>query len=200
METRASVRTIGTLCVFCGSSDGNVPAYLEGAAALALAMSRRNINLVYGGGGRGLMGKVAATLKEANGTVTGIIPTRLYDMVKHIEHVEDELIVVSDMHARKATMYERSDAFIALPGGIGTLEEVMEALTWLQLGYHCKPIGLLNTEGFYDSLIDLLRHMVDQGFLRKILFDALVVSADPDDLLEKLCSVDLDLPVKIEHP
>jgi len=146
------------------------------------------------------MGKIAATLKESNGTVTGIIPTRLYDMVKHIEHVEDELIVVADMHARKATMYERSDAFVALPGGIGTLEEVMEALTWLQLGYHCKPIGLLNTDGFYDSLIALLRHMVDQGFLRKILFDALVVSADPDELLEKLCSVDLDIPLKIEHP
>ncbi|MDD3822640.1 MAG: TIGR00730 family Rossman fold protein, partial [Sphaerochaetaceae bacterium] len=126
--------------------------------------------------------------------------TRIHEMVKHIEHDEDELIIVGDMHERKAAMYARADAFVALPGGIGTLEEVMEALTWLQLGYHDKPVGLLDTAGFFSHLTAFLSHMIDEGFLRSVLFDTLTVDSDPMRLIERLQRVPLDLPAKIAHP
>lgn len=193
------MRTIGTLCVFCGSSEGTDPAYVASAKAFGEEMAARKVNLVYGGGGKGLMGTLATTVKSGSRTVTGVIPHKIYEMVKHIEHVEDELIIVRDMHERKAAMYERSDAFVALPGGIGTLEEVMEALTWLQLGYHDKPVGLLNVNGFYTHLVAFLSHMVDQGFLRTVLLDTLVVDSDPGRLIERLEQIPLNLPAKIVH-
>jgi len=200
MNDVTALRKINTLCVFCGSSEGNDPAYLQSAAQFGLAMVKSGMDLVYGGGGKGIMGRLAATVKAGSRRVTGIIPTRIHEMVKHIEHDEDELIIVGDMHERKAAMYARADAFVALPGGIGTLEEVMEALTWLQLGYHDKPVGLLDTAGFFSHLTAFLSHMVDEGFLRSVLFDTLTVDSDPMRLIARLQRVPLDLPAKIAHP
>ncbi|MDD4218767.1 MAG: TIGR00730 family Rossman fold protein [Sphaerochaetaceae bacterium] len=199
MEQKEPLRIIKNLCVFCGSSNGNNEIYHDAVVTLAQAMAQRSINLVYGGGGRGLMGIMAATLRDTPVSVTGIIPTKLYDMVKHIAHDEDELLIVSDMHEHKAIMYARSDAFIALPGGIGTLEEVMEALTWLQLGYHNKPVGLLNTNGYYDKLLEFLNHAVASGFLQQTLLETLIVTADASRLLEELSTAALILPLKIEQ-
>lgn len=200
MNDVTALRKINTLCVFCGSSEGNDPEYLQSAAQFGLAMVKSGMDLVYGGGGKGIMGRLAATVKAGSRRVTGIIPTRIHEMVKHIEHDEDELIIVGDMHERKAAMYARADAFVALPGGIGTLEEVMEALTWLQLGYHDKPVGLLDTAGFFSHLTAFLSHMIDEGFLRSVLFDTLTVDSDPMRLIERLQRVPLDLPAKIAHP
>ncbi len=200
MNDVTALRKINTLCVFCGSSEGNDPAYLQSAEQFGLAMVKSGMDLVYGGGGKGIMGRLAATVKAGSRRVTGIIPTRIHEMVKHIGHDEDELIIVGDMHERKAAMYARADAFVALPGGIGTLEEVMEALTWLQLGYHDKPVGLLDTAGFFSHLTAFLSHMIDEGFLRSVLFDTLTVDSDPMRLIERLQRVPLDLPAKIAHP
>lgn len=197
MEEMHSVRNITNLCVFCGSSEGKNPLYMREAEELALEMAKRQINLIYGGGGAGIMGKLSATLRNTSVSVIGIIPSRIYDMVRHFDHTEDELIVVGTMHERKAAMYDRSDAFVALPGGIGTLEELMEALTWLQLGYHSKPVGLLNTAGFFDPLITMLQHMVDEGFLRKVMLESLVVEDNPCKLLDEMAIVKLTIPKKI---
>lgn len=200
MNDVPALRKINTLCVFCGSSEGNDPAYLQSAEQFGSAMVKSGMDLVYGGGGKGIMGRLAATVKAGSRRVTGIIPTRIHEMVKHIGHDEDELIIVGDMHERKAAMYARADAFVALPGGIGTLEEVMEALTWLQLGYHDKPVGLLDTAGFFSHLTAFLSHMIDEGFLRSVLFDTLTVDSDPMRLIARLQRVPLDLPEKIAHP
>ncbi len=199
MEQKETVRIIKNLCVFCGSSPGADPQYSIEAESLAHEMAKRGINLVYGGGGAGIMGKLASALKSSSVSVIGIIPSRIYDMIHHLDHTEDELIVVETMHERKAAMYERSDAFIALPGGIGTLEEFMEALTWLQLGYHHKPVGLLNCGGFFDPLVSLLEQMVREGFLRKEMLNLLIVEKEPQRLLDSLARVDLTIPEKIPH-
>lgn len=172
-------------------------AYVESAKLLAREMVSRSINLVYGGGGAGIMGALSAALRGSTVSVTGIIPERLYEMVKHLDHSEDELVVVETMHERKAAMYDRSDAFIALPGGIGTLEELMEALTWLQLGYHAKPVGILNVNGFFDHLMALLSRMVDDGFLRQVVLDSLVVDEHPGKLLDRIAEVEISMPQKI---
>lgn len=199
MEHKRTVGNITNLCVFCGSSEGKDPAYLEDARHLAEEMARRHINLVYGGGNAGIMGRLAATLRDTPVAVIGIIPSRIHDMVRHLGHSEDELQVVGTMHERKAAMYERSDAFVALPGGIGTLDELMEAYTWLQLGYHHKPVGLLNTCGYFDPLIHMLQKMVQEGFLRSEMYEALVVSTKPDELLDRLESCNVFIPDKIPH-
>lgn len=191
------MRTITTLCVFCGSSVGIREHYAKATVQLAHQMIMRNIDLVYGGGGVGLMGILAKTLHESPVAVTGIIPIRLYEMVQHVDHHEDELVIVQTMHERKSAMYERSDAFLALPGGIGTLDELMEALTWLQLGYHAKPVGILNTAGFFDPLIEMLNQMVTEGFLRSELLQALVVDSDPSILLDRLAAIPLNIPQKV---
>lgn len=190
-------RKISHLCVFCGSSDGFDPQYVAMATQFAEQMAHRNINLVYGGGGAGIMGKISSTLRDSGVTVTGVIPSKLYTMVQHLEHSEDELLVVDTMHERKAEMYDRSDAFVALPGGIGTLEELLEALTWLQLGYHAKPIGILNVQGYFDHLVHMLSHMVSQGFLRQVMLDTLIVEEEAGLLLDRLETVELTLPTKI---
>jgi uncharacterized protein (TIGR00730 family) len=153
------------LCVYCGSSPGATPLYAEAACALAMELVNDNITLVYGGGNIGLMGAIADEVLRLGGEVTGVIPKALLD--KEVGHTGlTRLHIVKDMHERKAMMAELSDGFIAMPGGIGTLEELFEVLTWSQLGLHEKPIGLLNTLGFYDGLTQFIRHLVTERFLR----------------------------------
>jgi uncharacterized protein (TIGR00730 family) len=153
-----------SLCVYCGSSLGNSPAYAKAARELAKAMVDDNIALVYGGGKVGLMGTIADEVLRLGGEATGVIPKALLD--KEVGHAGlTRLHIVKDMHERKAMMADLSDGFIAMPGGIGTFEELFEVFTWSRLGLHDKPIGLLNVDGFYDGLIAFLRHTVTQGFL-----------------------------------
>jgi uncharacterized protein (TIGR00730 family) len=153
------------LCVYCGSGPGRNPAYIEAARELGQAMADEGIGLVYGGGSLGLMGEVARATLKAGGHVTGIIPEFLVTRERMLADV-NELIVTANMHERKMTMFERSDGFVAMPGGIGTLEELVEQLTWSQLGRHTKPIVLANIDGFWDPLCALLDHMRAQAFIR----------------------------------
>lgn len=157
--------TIRNICVYCGSGTGRNPKYARAAQTLGKSMAQAGIGLVYGGGGLGLMGEVARSVLGHGGRVTGIIPAFLSNKEKMLEEV-DELIVTEDMHERKRLMFERSDAFVALPGGIGTLEELIEQLTWSQLGRHAKPIALANIDGFWAPLLGLLEHMRDEAFIR----------------------------------
>lgn len=153
-----------SICVYCGSSSGASEIYAEGARALAQELVKDNIALVYGGGNVGLMGVIASEVIRLGGEATGVIPKALLD--KELgHHGLTRLHIVKDMHERKALMAELSDGFIAMPGGIGTLEELFEVLTWSQLGFHYKPIGLLNVAGFYDNLIAFIEHLVSQRFL-----------------------------------
>lgn len=175
---------ITSICVFCGSSSGNLDIYRQAAVSLGETLSRAGIDLVYGGSNIGLMGTVARTMLEHGRKVTGIIPKALHSVVDPLE--VSELIVVDTMHERKASMYERSDAFIALPGGIGTFEELLETYTWSQLGYLQKPVGILNTNGYYDLLIKQLAHSVSSGFMKQSHFDELIVSDTPKDLLRSM--------------
>jgi uncharacterized protein (TIGR00730 family) len=156
---------IRSICVYCGSGAGRSPVYLEAAQVLGRMMAEQNIRLVYGGGGLGLMGEVAASVLKHGGYVTGIIPQFLSTKERMLRDVQ-ELVVVEDMHQRKRLMFERSDAFVALPGGIGTLEELVEQMTWAQLGRHKKPIILANIGGFWEPLLSLLGHMRDEQFIR----------------------------------
>lgn len=158
-------RKLASLCVFCGSGPGVNPAYASAARQLGKAMATAGIRLIYGGGSLGLMGETARAVLENGGKVTGIIPDFLSKKERMLREV-DELIVTRDMHERKRLMFERSDAFVALPGGIGTLEELIEQLTWSQLGRHDKPIVLANIAGFWDPLRSLLAHMRTEAFIR----------------------------------
>jgi uncharacterized protein (TIGR00730 family) len=153
------------LCVYCGSSSGHNHAHGEAAKALGSAMAAQGIGLVYGGGSLGLMGETARAVIESGGHVTGIIPEFLVSKERMQEGV-NELIVTHTMHERKMAMFERSTGFVALPGGIGTLEELAEILTWAQLKQHARPIILCNIAGFWDGLLDVLKHMRSQGFIR----------------------------------
>jgi uncharacterized protein (TIGR00730 family) len=174
-----------SLCVYCGSRHGAQPAYTAAARALGTAIGQRGWQLVYGGGKVGLMGEVADATLAAGGRVVGIIPQSLQD--REVGHAGlDELHVVQTMHQRKQMMAERADAFIALPGGIGTLEELYEVWTWRQLGYHDQPIGLLNTAGYYDALLRFMAHSVDQGFLGAEQQAAVMVGDEPLALLQRL--------------
>jgi uncharacterized protein (TIGR00730 family) len=154
-----------TICVYCGSNTGKNEAYVAAARALGQQMAQAGVGLVYGGGGLGLMGEIAKTVLAHNGHVTGIIPEFLSKKERMLR-AADELIVVKDMHHRKQLMFDRSDAFVALPGGIGTLEELVEQLTWAQLGRHRKPIVLLNVEDFWAPFLSLLQHMHREQFIR----------------------------------
>lgn len=158
-------KKINSICVYCGSGKGRDSAYVEAARILGADMAKRGIRLVYGGGGLGLMGELAKTTLESGGRVTGIIPGFLQSREHMLEDV-DELIVVDDMHTRKKLMFDRSDAFVALPGGIGTLEELVEQLTWSQLGRHTKPIVLANIDGFWSPFLKMLQHMKEEQFIR----------------------------------
>ncbi len=153
------------ICVYCGSGVGLNAAYAEAARTLGKAMAENNIGLVYGGGGLGLMGEVARATLENGGRVTGIIPDFLTQKERMLRDV-DELIVTDDMHERKRLMFEHSDAFVALPGGVGTLEELVEQLTWVQLGQHSKPVIVANIDGFWNPFLKLLEHMKAETFIR----------------------------------
>jgi uncharacterized protein (TIGR00730 family) len=157
---------IRTICVYCGSGFGSDPVFAQSAADLGRAMAASGIGLVYGGGNVGLMGTVARSVLEHGGTVTGIIPDFLKARERMLEDIQ-ETIVVPDMHTRKRLMFERADAFVALPGGVGTLEELVEQMTWAQLGRHRKPILLLSVSQFWKPLLVLLAHMREQGFIRQ---------------------------------
>jgi uncharacterized protein (TIGR00730 family) len=173
------------ICVYCGSSSGKSPEYLESARVLAKEMVKRNIGLVYGGANVGIMGEIANTMLANGGDVTGIIPQSLVD--KEVGHFGlTELKVVGSMHERKAIMADLSDGFIALPGGLGTLEELFEVLTWSQLGFHHKPCALLNIKQYYESLSVFLDHAVDEEFVKPIHREMLLVASDPSQLLDAM--------------
>jgi uncharacterized protein (TIGR00730 family) len=158
-------KLIRNICVYCGSGNGAKPIYAEAARTLGKALAQHDIGLVYGGGSLGLMGEVARSTLEAGGRVTGIIPEFLSEKEQMLK-AADELIVTKDMHERKQLMFLKSDAFVALPGGIGTLEELVEQLTWSQLGRHEKPIIVADIAGFWSPFLNLLRHMKEDAFIR----------------------------------
>lgn len=191
------METIHTIAVFCGSSEGTDPIYRRKAEELASCLYENRIDLVYGGGNRGLMGVVASTLHGLGGSVTGVLPEALNLPKVRTKPVEDTLYIVPDMHARKAKMYGLSDAFVALPGGIGTFEEILEVFTWLQLGYHRKPVALLNVNGFYDRFLEFLGQACEEGFIRKSHLDSLVTATDPCRLVEKIRSFSPSLEDKL---
>ena len=175
---------IKNICVYCGSSFGRVDDYGQAANALAQALVRKNIGLVYGGASIGIMGKVADEVLALGGEVLGVIPKALaHKEVAH--HHLTQLRVTESMHERKMLMAELSDGFIALPGGIGTCEERFEIWTWAQLGFHHKPIGLLNISGYYDHLIQFLDHVLAEQFVKQETRDLLMVESDPDVLLDR---------------
>jgi uncharacterized protein (TIGR00730 family) len=175
------------VCVYAGSNPGSDPAYAEAARALARLLAERGIGLVYGGGNVGLMGVLADTALDAGGEVIGVMPQALVD--REIGHRGlTELRIVGSMHDRKALMADLSDAFVAVPGGIGTLEELIEVYTWSQLGIHTKACGVLNVRGYYDALAAFLDHAVGEGFLRPQHRAVLSVASDPGELLDRLAA------------
>jgi uncharacterized protein (TIGR00730 family) len=176
---------IKTVCVYCGSGPGTNPRFVEAARALGKALAESGIRLVYGGGSIGLMGAVATSVLDHGGTVTGIIPDFLTIRENALKRVQ-EMIVTPDMHERKRLMFERSDAFVALPGGIGTLEELVEQLTWQQLGRHSKPVLLANIEGFWEPLLALLAHMRATQFIRPSLAIDILKAERVEDILPRL--------------
>lgn len=170
------------ICVYCGSSAGNRREYAEGAKALARALVDNNLGLVYGGSNLGLMGVVAEEVLALGGTATGIIPESL--VTKELAHPAlTELIVTRNMHERKAMMAERSDGFVALPGGLGTFEELFEILTWAQLSFHHKPVGVLNVNGYYNGLLSFLDHAHSEAFIRPQHRNMLMAHTDAGKLL-----------------
>jgi uncharacterized protein (TIGR00730 family) len=173
-----------SICVFCGSSAGARPEYAAAARACGAEIARRGLRLVYGGGNIGTMGELARAALDAGGEVVGVIPRKLYELVDHVELTE--LYVSADMHERKAKMAEESDAFVALPGGIGTFEELFEVWAWRQIGYHAKPVGLLDAAGFYRPLLDFLAKVSSEGFLKPSALADLLVEEDPGRLLDAL--------------
>ena len=175
-----------SICVFCGSAPGAVPAYADAARATGATLARSGIRVVYGGGRAGLMGALADGALGAGGTVTGVIPQTLVD--REIAHAAlDDLRVVDSMHERKALMVELSDAFVTLPGGIGTLDELFEVFTWSYLGLHVKPLGLLDVGGYFTALDAFLAHAEREGFLRTATRARLLVDDDLPRLLERRC-------------
>jgi uncharacterized protein (TIGR00730 family) len=182
------------VCVFCGSSVGVNPAYAAAATQMGALLATRGIGLVYGGGNVGLMGVIADAALAAGGEVIGVIPRALAE--REVAHTGlADLRVVDSMHTRKAMMAELSDAFIAMPGGVGTFEEFFEAITWTQLGLHRKACGLLNVDGFYSPLVTFIDRAVTEGFIRPVHRTAIVVDDDPARLLDTLATIDLpDVP------
>jgi uncharacterized protein (TIGR00730 family) len=178
------------ICVFCGASPGARPEYAEATVELARLLVAERIGVVYGGGGVGLMGVLADAVLAEGGEITGVIPRALVD--REIAHRDVDLRVVGSMHERKALMAELSDAFVALPGGIGTLEELFEVYTWAQLGLHRKPCAILNTEGYFDGITAFLSHAVEERFLRVEHLEVLMVESEPGALVEALRSFEPD--------
>ena len=176
------------VCVFCGASSGRLSAYADAARSLGAALAGRDLALVYGGGRVGLMGAVADGALAAGGEVTGVIPQEL--VARELAHGGlTRLHVVETLHERKALMADLSDGFIALPGGFGTLDELLEQLTWSQLGLHAKPIGLLDAEGYWGPLIALAQHATAEGFVREADLAAIAVAEDPGALLDRLLAL-----------
>ena len=181
----AIMSKIKTVCVYCGSGPGTDPRFVEAAIALGRVLAENGIRLVYGGGSIGLMGAVATSVLDHGGSVTGIIPDFLTIRENALNRVQ-EMIVTPDMHERKRLMFERSDAFVALPGGIGTLEELVEQLTWQQLGRHSKPVLLANIDGFWEPLLALLAHMRATAFIRPTLTIDILKAERVADILPRL--------------
>ena len=176
---------IKTVCVYCGSSPGTNPRFLEAASAFGRILAENGIRLVYGGGSNGLMGAVANGVLDHGGSVTGIIPEFLNSRERMLTRVQ-ELVVTPDMHERKRLMFERSDAFVALPGGIGTLEELVEQLTWQQLGRHSRPVLLANIDGFWEPLLALMMHMRATQFIRPGMAVEILKAERVEDILPRL--------------
>src|SRR5579871_3848470 len=176
---------IKTVCVYCGSGPGTNPHFIESAKAFGKELADHGIRLVYGGGSLGIMGAVASSVLDHGGQVTGIIPEFLTAKENMLKRVQD-LIVTPDMHERKRLMFERSDAFVALPGGIGTLEELVEQLTWQQLGRHAKPVLLANIDGFWEPLLALIAHMRATQFIRPTLSVDILKAERVEDILPRL--------------
>ena len=176
---------IKTVCVYCGSGPGSSPRFVEAALALGKAFAENNIRLVYGGGSVGLMGAIAKSTLDHGGLVTGIIPDFLRSRENMLTRVQ-EMIVTPDMHERKRLMFEHSDAFVALPGGVGTLEELVEQLTWKQLGRHAKPVLLANIDNFWEPLFSLLSHMRQTEFIRAGLSVDILKADRVEEILPKL--------------
>lgn len=187
---------VQSVCVYCGSSPGSMPFYLETARAVGRYFASQNIRLVYGGGKRGLMGAVANACMEAGGEVFGVMPEPLVK-AEFAHKGITELVIVDNMHQRKESMIQNADGFIALPGGIGTAEELFEVFTWHQLGLIDKPCGILNVEGYYDHLLNFLKHTVDQGFLKAPHIDILQVSSNIEDLIGKMTTYERSHPSKL---
>lgn len=179
------MRSFDSVCVYCGSKSGQDPAYAQAARGLGRHLAHAGTRLVYGGGSVGLMNEVACAALEAGGTVIGVIPEAL--LAREVGKSDvTELIVVPDMHARKHRMASLSDAFVALPGGYGTLEELFEVITWNQLGFHAKPVGVLDVRGYYAPLVELLDHMVAKGFVNPAHRSLVHVGEAPGPLLDRM--------------
>jgi uncharacterized protein (TIGR00730 family) len=185
-----TISSLQNICVYCGSGSGRNPAFAEAARALGCILANARIGLVYGGGSLGLMGETARSTLRHGGHVTGIIPGFLSERERMLIEAQ-ELIVVDDMHQRKQLMFAKSDAFVALPGGLGTLEEFVEQLTWSQLGRHSKPIVLVNIEGFWDPVLVLFEKMSAEGFIRPGLELKVLVVEGVDDIIP---AIDKALP------
>jgi uncharacterized protein (TIGR00730 family) len=185
MATKIMVTKIRTICVYCGSGPGTNPRFVEAAKLLGKSLAENGIRLVYGGGSIGLMGAVATSALDHGGSVMGIIPDFLTARENALTRVQ-EMVVTPDMHERKRLMFERSDAFVALPGGIGTLEELVEQLTWQQLGRHTKPVLLANIDGFWEPLLALLAHMRATEFIRPSLSVDILKAERVEDILPRL--------------
>jgi len=170
------------VCVFCGASLGDNPIFHESAKSLGETFTRENIGLVYGGASIGIMGEIANAVLKTGGEVTGVITEHLMPIEGHTGL--NDLHIVKDMHTRKSMMYQLSDGFAMLPGGIGTLEEFFEIFTWSQLKFHTKPIGILNTDGYYTKLIRFLHHVADENFMKREQLDLFFVADTPDKLVK----------------
>ena len=189
----ASMSKIKTVCVYCGSGPGTNPRFVESAIGLGKVLAENGIRLVYGGGSIGLMGAVATSVLDHGGTVTGIIPDFLTARENALKRVQ-EMIVTPDMHERKRLMFEHSDAFVALPGGVGTLEELVEQLTWKQLGRHEKPVLLANVDNFWEPLFALLAHMRSTQFIRSGLSVDILKAERVEDILPRLRAAVAGMP------
>jgi uncharacterized protein (TIGR00730 family) len=189
----STIPGLQNVCVFCGSGSGTSPLFAAAARRFGQDLAEAGVGLVYGGGGLGLMGEVARAVLKHKGHVTGIIPSFLSEKERMLRDVQ-ELIVTEDMHQRKRLMFERSDAFVALPGGIGTLEELVEQLTWSQLGRHTKPIILANIDGFWDPLCALLDHMRAQAFIREGMNVRFITVARAEEILPAIAAATPEQP------
>lgn len=189
---------IESVCVYCGSASGSEALFAEESRRFGRILAAEGVRLVYGGGGIGLMGEVAGAVALAGGAVTGIIPRFLMTRERAFAH-EAEIVVVEDMHERKRLMFDRADAFVALPGGVGTLEELVEQLTWAQLGRHRKPILLANMAGFWDPFLGLIDHMRETGFIRTDTPVDILTADRVEDILPRLRVAAAAVPERILH-